>query len=64
MSDKTREEFETWACDKYAVKFFPFAWLAWKAQQKKIDALEAENPQVECPACRGEKKNNYGTQFI
>ena len=36
MSDKSREEFETWACDKYAVKFFPFELLTWRAQQKKV----------------------------
>ena len=25
----------------------------WTTQQKKIDALEADNPQVECIECRG-----------
>ena len=53
----TREEFEKW---------FPRAWLdyggdihaitfkAWEAQQKKIDELEASNPDVPCPMCGGE----------
>ena len=51
-----REEFEKW---------FPRAWLdyggdihaitfkAWQEQQKKIDELEAENPQEECIECGG-----------
>lgn len=48
-----REEFEKFITD-YDNYDFAFTWLAWQAQQKKIDELEAENPQEECIECGGE----------
>ena len=54
MSDNTREEFEE-VCDSLPVKITnnekAVAQYIWTTQQEKIDKLEAENPQVMCPAC-------------
>ena len=51
-----REEFEE-VCDSLPVKITnnekAVAQYIWTTQQKKIDALEADNPQVECIECRG-----------
>ena len=32
-------------------------------QQKKIDALEADNPQVECPVCGGKKGHSEQKRY-
>jgi len=58
MSDKTREEFEEWRCLQKGEEYSELEYLAWltatKRQQKKIDELEASNPDVPCPMCGGE----------
>lgn len=51
-----REEFEKWYQEQYAGYGYNEALATFERQQKIIDELREENPDVPCPVCKGEKK--------
>ena len=48
-----REEFEKWYQEQYAGYGYNEALATFERQQKIIDELREENPDVPCPACGG-----------